>query len=241
VNRSSRQRELFRIKICGVTRAADAERAVELGADAIGLNLFSGSSRFLSLLAAREVRDAIPSHVAAVGVFVDFKFSEVCRAADALELDYVQLHGSQLHESELPEFAMALQALGHRVIRALRCGASGAADVTRYVDQCYELDAMPSAILLDADSKRGLGGTGELASWTVAAELLKDPLMPPIILAGGLNAGNIASALQAVPAAAVDTASGVESAPGIKDAEQMAAFISAARRELDELAKRRSQ
>ncbi len=198
-----------RVKICGVTRVEDALAAVRLGADALGLNFWPRSKRFVAPEAARAIVRALPPFVAAVGVFVDPTRDEVLRAVDASGVRTVQLHGD-----EPPALCAALPL---PVVKAIRVAdAHSLAAIAS-----YEV----SAFLLDSASP-GYGGSGQGFDWALAAEAAS---AVRVVLAGGLHPGNVAEAVRTVRPYAVDVASGVESAPGIKDEEKMRRFIAEAR------------
>jgi phosphoribosylanthranilate isomerase len=213
---------MLRIKICGVTSIADALAVSGAGADAIGLNFYPGSSRFVSHSRAAEIAAALPPNTQKIGVFVNSAADEVRQAATRLSLDWVQLHGD-----EPPEFLARLG--GIPVLRAFRLEAVGLAAISSYLAECQELDAMPGMVLLDSFRAGAYGGTGLLLDWKLAATYHRLKGVPPLVLAGGLVASNVAQAIREVRPAAVDTASGVESSPGRKDHAQAAAFIAAAK------------
>lgn len=213
---------MFQIKICGVKRVTDALAAAEAGADAIGLNFHSGSPRAVELDVAEAIVEALPKHVARVGVFVNADAAGVRKAAERLKLDFVQLHGN-----EPPEVAAELGDL--RVIRAFRLGPAGWTPLLDYLAECRRLHAAPAAVLVDASRPGMFGGTGQTVDWQIARAFHELRLGLPLVLAGGLTADNVGAAIIAVAPAAVDTASGVESQPGVKDSAKIAAFISRAR------------
>lgn len=198
-----------RVKICGVTRLEDALRAVALGADALGFNFWPGSRRFLAPAAAREIVRRLPPLVTAVGVFVDPSRDEVLRAVADSGVQVAQLHGD-----EPPALCAALP---FPVVKALRVRDAASLEALRQ----YEV----AGFLLDSDSS-GYGGSGATFDWSLAAAAAA---ARPVILAGGLRPDNVAGAVRAVRPWAVDVASGVESAPGVKDAELMRRFIEAAK------------
>ena len=217
---------MFRVKICGITNAADAMEAARLGADAVGLNFYAKSPRCVDREKARELVAALPAGVAKVGVFVNAPTDEIAELVDNLGLDCLQLHGD-----EPPQFLAELR--GRRLIRAFRCGEEGLAPAKVYLDECARAGRLPSAILVDASSEGAYGGTGRTANWKGIAEtrgLIGDV---PLILAGGLTPDNVAEAIRMVRPDAVDVASGVESNLRRKDAKLMQRFIEAARSALD--------
>ena len=167
--------------------------------------------------------DALPRGVIKVGLFVNAAPDEICRTCDALDLDLVQLHGD-----EPPELLAALG--GRPVMKAFRAAAAeGLQAMLDYLDACRGQRCLPRLVLLDAPLARGFGGSGNLGDWAVARQYLEDYKTPLLVLAGGLKAENVAEAIRATGVGAVDTASGVESQPGIKDTAAVARFVRAAR------------
>jgi phosphoribosylanthranilate isomerase len=211
---------MFHIKICGITAAPDAQAAATAGADAIGLNFYPLSPRYVSQIKAEEIVGPLPAAVVRVGVFVNSPSAEVRTFAARLKLDFVQIHGD-----EPPDFLSELNGLP--VIRAFRSDGSFQG-VIDYLDQCNRLGCLPHAMLIDAQSPGQFGGTGELADWKALAAARERLPAIPIVLAGGLKPANVAQAIDIVRPAAVDTASGVESAPGKKSAQLIQAFVDAA-------------
>lgn len=197
------------VKICGLTTPEDAARAVAAGADAIGVNLWPGSKRFVGPEQAARVLAAVPAGVLKVGVFVDAPADEVARRLDELGLDRVQLHGD--------ETAAAYASVpASRIIRVVRVRDAASFD--------REGSWAPALWLYDAFVE-GYGGGGVAAPWPLIAQLGRRPFL----LAGGLTPGNVAAAIAATGADGVDVASGVESLPRVKDPAAMAAFVAAAR------------
>jgi phosphoribosylanthranilate isomerase len=196
------------VKICGITRLEDALAAVEAGADALGF-VFAPSPRRMTPQAVREITLRLPRTVATVGVFVDSPLEDVRRTLAAAGLAMAQLHGA-----EPPGY---VRSLGASAIKALR--VADEADVAAADD--YDEG---TAILLD--SAKG-GGTGHAFPWSLAAGLAA---RRKVILAGGLGPSNVAEAVRVVSPWGVDVSSGVESAPGIKDAARIGEFVDAARR-----------
>jgi phosphoribosylanthranilate isomerase len=219
-------RHVFRIKICGVTRVADAEAIAAAGADALGLNFYAKSPRYVEPRVAREIADAIRGRLAIVGVFVNAPAASIREIADHVGLDLVQLHGD-----EPPDLLADLRSLP--VLRAMRLGDRGLAPVSAYLDECRRLGCAPQGILLDADAGVQFGGAGRVANWDMAAEYHSLSAAPRLVLAGGLTPDNVAQAIAQVRPAAVDTASGVESTPGHKDPDRVAAFVQAAQSGFD--------
>jgi phosphoribosylanthranilate isomerase len=211
---------MFQIKICGITRHDDAVAAATAGADAVGLNFYPRSPRYVSLQQAQAIAAALPANVKKVGVFVNDSAAEIRRIAQGVPLDYVQLHGD-----EPPDLIADLAPL--RVIRAWRLNASTVPQLLQWLQNAT---VTPEALLIDAlavDSPGGTayGGTGKTVDWNLLATLRQAGITLPLILAGGLTPNNISVALQTAQPAAVDTASGVESSPGVKDVEKMREFV----------------
>jgi phosphoribosylanthranilate isomerase len=196
---------MVRVKICGITRLEDALAAAQAGADALGFNFWPRSKRFIEPRAAAEIVSLLPPFVATVGVFVDPTRDEALRAAEASGVQWLQLHGD-----EPPELCASLPL---PVLKAIRVRHRASLDL---LDE-YDV----AGFLLDADAP-GYGGSGTAFDWSLAAEAAR---RAPIVLAGGLRPENVADAVRQVRPWAVDVASGVESAPGVKDHEKTARFI----------------
>jgi phosphoribosylanthranilate isomerase len=207
-----------RIKICGVTTAADAALAARLGADAVGLNFYPGSPRAVSEQTARAIVAALPPFVEPVGVFVNESFDSMRAVAQRLQMRTVQLHGERIGVPPSD---------GYRYLPAfaVRDRASLIA-LDAYLEMCRVAGQMPAAILVDSHVAGAYGGTGQRAPWDLLADYR--PIVP-LILAGGLTPDNVAEAVRRVRPWAVDVASGVESGPGVKEAEKMRRFIEAVR------------
>jgi phosphoribosylanthranilate isomerase len=200
------------VKVCGVTRMEDGRAAAGAGADAVGL-VFAGSPRQVGVERAREIAAALPDRVLKVGVFVDSPPEEVLEVAERVGLDYVQLHGD-----EGPEAVGALRSGGLKVMKALRVrGVESLAEIDGYGADLY---------LLDAWSARARGGTGECFDWSLAEGLRG---RDNIVISGGLAPENVREAVEYFRPYGVDASSSLESSPGVKDAEQVRRFISAAR------------
>jgi phosphoribosylanthranilate isomerase len=201
-----------RIKICGITRLEDAERAVEFGADAIGFVLWPDSPRAVTPAMAGAISRALPAFVARVGVCVDMPPEETRRIILAAALTDLQLHGDEPLEPYL--------SIGVRVLRAVRLVDAG--DLA--AAQALPVDVTP---LVDAGSADLRGGTGETADWSRARTLAGHRR---IVLAGGLTPANVAAAIREVRPWAVDVASGVEASPGVKSVDRLRAFFEAVHR-----------
>jgi len=226
---------MFHVKICGVTTAADARMAAAAGADAIGLNFVPGSPRCLAADVAREIVAALPDDMLVVGVFAGADPSDIRRIVEQVGLDAVQLHGHLAGPGPVdsPETCAALAPTP--VIRAVRVGADGFAAARGWIASARGLGHPPVMAVVDAavtssTAAGQLGGTGETVDWSRFVEA--GDLGIPVALAGGLTPTNVAEAIRATAATAVDTASGVEFAPGRKDPEKMRSFCAAARRAL---------
>lgn len=219
---------MFRIKVCGVTRLSDAADVAAAGADAIGLNFYKGSPRYVSIDVARALAAAVKRGPLVVGVFVNASAKWIAEVAAAVPLGAIQLHGD-----EPPEFVRAMPA-GLPVIRAFRIDDRGLAPAAKYAERCTAERPL-SAVLLDAavapseGEPQAYGGTGERLDWAGVGRERQIVQGPPVILAGGLRAENVARAIALSHADGVDTASGVEVAPGIKDAKQVRQFVAAAK------------
>jgi len=196
-----------RVKICGMTRSDDVRAAVALGVDAIGMILHADSPRTISVDQARTIRAEVPALVSLVGVFVDCSIETINEYAKSIGLDLVQLHGAENNE-----FGQALDTPFIKAIRA-RENTQVAHAVAQYPDA--------RALLLDPYVKGQHGGTGTQLS----ASLWPKTASKPLILAGGLSADNVVHAVKQLTPFAVDLNSGVETSPGVKDAQKMARAI----------------
>lgn len=224
MNQTPRKVIVFQIKICGVTTVDDARAAADAGADAIGLNFYPRSPRALDVDRAATVAEALPAGVARVGVFVNASAEEISQVVIGVGLTHIQLHGD-----EPPELLSELAALPVSIIKAFRVGPDGGALVRGWLERASQLQVRPVACLIDANQPGAYGGTGQVADWPLFRTLAEIDRQLPMILAGGLTSDNVAEAIAAAHPAAVDTASGVESAPGHKDIVRMGSFILAAR------------
>jgi phosphoribosylanthranilate isomerase len=207
-----------RIKICGITNQADAELAVRLGADALGFNTFAGSKRYIRPSGVLRIVPVLPPFVEPVLLFVNEPLQQVLEVAQQYSatraLSTLQWHGD---EPELPpgrpwQFIPAFAVADAAVLTRVRA----------YLDRCRAANALPAAVLLDGYVPEHYGGTGHTAPWELLADFQPGV---PVILAGGLTPDNVAEAVRMVRPYAVDVASGVESAPGVKDEEKLRRFI----------------
>jgi phosphoribosylanthranilate isomerase len=206
----------FRVKICGVTIAADCRAAVECGADAIGLNFYPSSLRCVSDQRAKEIVGILPPSVCRVGVFVNADAEMINGRCEQLELDSVQLHGD--------ESPSIVSEIDRPVVRAFRLTNKELVEVRQEIAAWQQAGAQ--AILLDSGSGARYGGTGLPLDWGEVAQIRCGL---PLILAGGLNCENVAEAISIVRPFAVDVAGGVEKFPGAKDARLMRRFVEAAK------------
>lgn len=204
------------LKICGVTLQDHAERLAEMGIEAIGVNFWPGSKRYLPPEAAGWLQD-FSGKALRVGVFVNARAELPMRLFDDGLLDVVQFHGD-----ETPEALASFRQAGIPFFKAI--GVNTAADLKRATD------FGAAAILLDAHAPGIYGGTGETFDWEVASEFRRRHPSLPVILAGGIVPENAALAAMSVMPSALDIASGAEISPGIKDFEKVAALITALRR-----------
>ena len=200
------------VKICGIKTLKDALATLEAGADYLGFNFYSKSVRFIEKSACAEITSVLKrehSQIKLVGVFVNSSTEEIKDILQTCHLDLAQLHGD-----ETPETFAQLAPHAFRAFRGIPESNVG-----------YERSEAP-AMLIDAAVKGVYGGSGVTADWAAAAELAKKY---PLLLAGGLTPENVADAVRQVRPWGVDVASGVESAPGEKDAGKMSAFVNAVR------------
>jgi phosphoribosylanthranilate isomerase len=209
----------LRIKICGITNAADGLQAAALGADAIGLNFYPQSPRHIDVATARSILRELPPFVDPVGLFVNLPLPQIFETLHPLRgIHTFQWYGD-IHEPDDPS--------PYRLIAAFSVGAAEDLQaIARYLDRCRSADLSPAAVLTDAHAPGKYGGTGRTAPWNLLADFRPGV---PLILAGGLTPENVAEAVRIVRPYAVDVASGVERSPGRKDAEKMRRFIGSAR------------
>ncbi len=199
-----------RIKVCGMTRLEDALLAAELGADALGFNFYRPSPRYIAPDAARAIIRCLPPFVMPVGVYAnETDMEHVTGMAAEAGVGAIQLHGPQFPEAAGPP-------AGYSLVRAVAVGEDFTAESLAAIQA--------NAFLLDAFHPQLSGGTGKQFDWELARDANR---YGDIILAGGLNPGNVGRAIQEVRPYAVDVASGVESAPGQKDPALLRAFFAA--------------
>lgn len=195
-----------RVKICGITRRQDAEFAVEMGADALGLVFYSASPRAVTIAQAQQIISGLAPFISIVALFVDAEPRDVSACLSALPIGILQFHGE---ESE-----RYCQQFNHPYMKAIRMrdGIDLKAEVDRYKSA--------SAILLDSYQADIRGGTGQVFDWLLIKNVTK-----PLVLAGGLDASNVGAAIEQVQPYAVDVSGGVELAKGIKDKDKIKAFM----------------
>ena len=196
-----------RIKLCGMMRRQDIEAAAQLGVDAIGLVFYAGSPRCLRYESARELAENAPAFVSVTAVFMNPTRAEVEQVLQTMRIDLLQFHGE-----ESPEFC---SAFGRKYIKAVAMG--GGADAAEYARRY----ASAMALLLDGHGRGQPGGKGASFNWATVPKITA----PPLVLAGGLRADNVADAIRSVRPYGVDVSSGVERAPGIKDPLKMREFV----------------
>jgi phosphoribosylanthranilate isomerase len=209
-----------RIKICGITNLKDAELAAGRGAWALGMIFYAGSPRRCSPAEAQRIAAALRRQVELCGVFVNAPLESVIEASEALHLSMIQLHGD-----EGPAYcAEAARRTGARVIKAAQvAGAGDVRAIQAFHVDFHLLDARPTG----PGREKLRGGTGESFDWSLLSARRSGV---PVILSGGLHAGNVAQAIASAHPYAVDTASGTEAAPGRKDRDKLLAFFTAVER-----------
>jgi phosphoribosylanthranilate isomerase len=199
-----------RIKICGLTREADVDAAVEAGADAVGFVFYDKSPRCITLARAADLAKRLPPFVMPVGLFVNASDAQVDAACAAIPQLLLQFHGD--------ETAAQCERAARPFMRAARMAPGF--DLLDFATRF----AHAQAILLDAHVE-GYGGGGKVFDWS----LIQSAVPLPVVLSGGLHAGNVIHGIHTLRPWAVDVSSGVESAKGIKDADAIRRFCDAVR------------
>ena len=202
---------MTRVKFCGMTRIEDALLAAQMGVDAIGLVFTARSKRRVTVAQARAIREALPPFVSTVALFMDDDGSLVDEVIASVQPDALQFHGRE-SDSWCSQF-------GRPFIKAIAMG-EGPAGLARLHDYPHA-----AALLLDGHGWGEAGGSGRAFDWS----LMPKDVARSLVLAGGLEPGNVAGAIRLARPWAVDVASGVEASPGIKDAAKMERFIAAVR------------
>lgn len=195
-----------RVKICGITRRQDAEFAVEMGVDALGLVFYPPSPRAISIAQAKEIVSGLPPFVSIVALFVDAEPQQVYACIKDLPMVLLQFHGN--------ESAKYCEQFGRPYLKAIRVQVG--TDLVRIASEYHSA----AGILLDSYQPGVPGGTGKVFDWSLIKSINK-----PLILAGGLNVANVARAIEQVQPYAVDVSGGVEQAKGIKDKQKITAFM----------------
>lgn len=195
-----------RVKICGITRRQDAEFAVEMGADALGLVFYSASPRAVTIAQAQQIIIGLPPFISIVALFVNAEPEEVNQCLSSLPISILQFHGD--------ESVDYCEQFNHPYMKAIRMRDD--------IDLQAELKRYNSAsgILLDSYQADIAGGTGQVFDWSLIKNVTK-----PLVLAGGLDASNVAAAIAQVQPYAVDVSGGVELAKGIKDKDKIKEFM----------------
>jgi phosphoribosylanthranilate isomerase len=201
-----------RVKICGFTRLSDVRAAVVAGADALGFVFAPRSKRVLTIPRAAELVTGVPAFVSRVGLFMDQDYEAVARILDRVPLNLLQFHGA--------EDAAFCRRFGLPYIKAVSM------DSDRAVERAGQEYTDASALLLDSHPAGGVGGTGVVFDWSLIPQSSL-----PLVLAGGLEPGNVRQAIERLKPWAVDVSSGVETAPGIKSEALMREFIKEAKRD----------
>ncbi|MBT4866833.1 MAG: phosphoribosylanthranilate isomerase [Planctomycetaceae bacterium] len=214
------------VKICGIRDRAAATLVAALAPDAIGLNFYAGTIRHVDATIAAQIASSLPSSIEPIGLFVNKKAETIHSVCSRCSLQTIQLHGDELPETirELADYDAS-----YRIIRAWNLGPEGLGPLGDYLSRLRELKVRPTACLIDARVEGKHGGTGRIVDWELLGREYDHSEWPPLILAGGLTPENVADAIQAVKPWGVDVASGVESAPGVKDFSLVEQFIQSAR------------
>jgi phosphoribosylanthranilate isomerase len=226
------------IKICGLTDPSQARAIAALRPDAIGLNFYPQSPRFVPTSAARRISDAVGPQIERIGVFVEPSAEHLQKTVAECGLSGVQIHSAD-EQHALAEIGLDAGPVTRRIC-GFQVGAAGLAHLKNYLKDRKPGEWIADACLADALVQGLHGGTGKTAPWQVLRDEYRRDAWPPLILAGGLRPENVAEGIAAVQPWGVDVASGTESSPGIKDLERVARFILAARRAFVELERGRS-
>jgi phosphoribosylanthranilate isomerase len=205
----------LRIKVCGVTTIEDANSAALLGADAIGLNFWGGSKRFVPPNTVQAILRELPPFVEPVALYVNEPLRNIFHSLNSVgRIRTFQWHGTARELCDSYPFQM--------IVAFPVRDPAGLAEITRYLDTARSAGKAPAAVLVDAHVPGVYGGSGRVAPWNILAEFHPPE---PVILAGGLTPENVGEAIRLVRPYAVDVASGVERSPGVKDSEKMRRVI----------------
>jgi phosphoribosylanthranilate isomerase len=199
-----------RVKICGISGCEDAKLVVDAGVDAVGLVFYEKSPRFVTIEVAAEISQVIPAFVSRVALFKDAEQQMIESVLERVEIDLIQFHGSETVDY--------CEQFNRPYIKAL--GMKGTEHDVSYLLANVEKYQSAKALLLDGHAPGEAGGSGESFDWASIAAVDK-----PIVLAGGLTPENVKQAIDLAQPFAVDVSSGVESSPGIKDKDKVAAFM----------------
>ena len=217
------------VKICGIRDESTADQVAQLGPDAIGLNFYPRSPRFVTREIAIQIAQLTAGRVQRIGVFVNQDATEVASLAKDCRLDAVQIHGD---ESAVQVGKIAHAVGGRPIYRAWRMDGESLSGLQEHLEECQAIGIQIAGCLIDARVAGAYGGTGHQVPWEALSRSYRHKSWPPLILAGGLTAENVATAVDAVKPWGVDVASGVESSPAMKDLDLVAAFIKNARSSL---------
>jgi phosphoribosylanthranilate isomerase len=202
------------LKICGVTLIEDADRLIDLGVQALGVNFWPHSKRYLSPEDARGMLPRLTGKITRVGVFVNAEPELPRQLIEDGIIDLAQFHGD-----ESPDYCAPFAQAGLPFIKAIGVNNAGSLD--------HLLDYGATAILLDTPAPGVYGGTGEKFDWTHARDFVQCHPEIPVLLAGGITPLNASDAIEMVHPAALDIASGAEISPGIKDFDKVKALLDA--------------
>ncbi|WP_437186471.1 phosphoribosylanthranilate isomerase [Planctomicrobium sp. SH668] len=205
------------VKICGIKEIRSAEEVIRFQPDAIGLNFFERSKRYVTPDVAKEIVRILPETICPVGLFVNHSLEQIRSIATTCGIRTIQLHGD-----ETPDFVAELRDF--QIIRACRVGEEGLDTLQRELEEHQKRGTEIKSVLIDAKVEGSYGGTGHVAPW----ELLSQnwcPDWPPMVLAGGLHPENVREAISTVRPFGVDVASGVEEFPGKQSPEAVRRFI----------------
>lgn len=215
-----------RLKFCGFTREQDVETALELRVDAIGLNFYPKSKRYVEPEVAKRLSAIAAGGSMRVGIFVDPTMEQIDRVLDECPLDAIQLHGNETIDWLL-EYESSPEWPGLPILKALPYrGPVDDATWRAWVQEASLVYSSVIGLLVDAYDAVEKGGTGKRANWDLLRPrppsfTAKDGRIPPLILAGGLDSENVIEAMKTVEPSGVDVASGIEASPGIKDPIKM--------------------
>ncbi|OZI48771.1 phosphoribosylanthranilate isomerase [Bordetella genomosp. 4] len=204
-----------RVKICGLTREADIASAVQAGADAIGFVFYPRSKRYLTPVQAAALRRTVPAFVDVVALFVDPDPADVRAVLEQVGPDLLQFHGN--------ESVQDCTRYGARFLRAFRVGAPGLDTPDGLAESCRAYSEA-AGWLFDSYSA-AYGGSGQAFDHALLSTVRADTAARPMVLSGGLNADNVAAAIQVLRPWAIDLSSGVETAPGVKSADKIDALM----------------